>query len=100
MDYSLFFKQSLEEIKQNGNYREFAHIKREVGQLPKAKIFRNNQWSDITIWCSNDYLGMGHNNQVIKAFNHAASESGTGAGGTRNISGNNHYHIELSYNFV
>ncbi len=95
MDYYSFFKQSLDDIKQNGNYREFAHIKRIVGKLPKAQLFKNNQWKEITIWCSNDYLGMGHNEQVIESFTKATLECGAGAGGTRNISGNNHYHLEL-----
>ncbi len=96
INYNTYFSEKIESIKAEGRYRVFADIERLVGQFPKA-IYRDESGleKEITIWCSNDYLGMGQNPKVIKALQDAAARSGTGAGGTRNISGTTHYHVLL-----
>ena len=94
MNYDKILQQQIETLKNDGNYRVFANLQRQCGQFPQANhINHNNQ--EVTIWCSNDYLGMGQNRQVINAAEQALQECGVGAGGTRNISGNNHYHVLL-----
>ncbi len=95
-NYDFNFDKALRSIKKEGRYRVFNNITRKRGEFPKA-IFNNEKGitSDVTIWCSNDYLGMGQHNSVIEAFVNAAHAVGAGAGGTRNISGTSNYHVEL-----
>jgi 5-aminolevulinate synthase len=95
-NYDFIFDKALHGLKKEGRYRVFNNVTRKRGEFPKA-IFNNQEGisSDVTIWCSNDYLGMGQNNNVIEAFVNAAKAVGAGAGGTRNISGTSNYHVEL-----
>lgn len=96
MDYKKFFKDSIAQLKSEGRYREFAELKRNVGDFPEAR-YRNvlGEESDVTVWCANDYLGMGQHPNVIKAMHEAIDRVGAGSGGTRNISGTTVYHVEL-----
>ena len=95
-DYNHIFENALRQLRSEGRYRVFNNITRKLGEFPKA-VFSNEMGvkSDVTIWCSNDYLGMGQNPEVIDAFVNAAKAVGAGAGGTRNISGTSNYHVEL-----
>jgi len=95
-NYDFIFDKALHGLKKEGRYRVFNNVTRKRGEFPKA-IFNDQEGvsSDVTIWCSNDYLGMGQNNHVIEAFVNAAKAVGAGAGGTRNISGTSNYHVEL-----
>jgi 5-aminolevulinate synthase len=93
--YSDIFSSQIDQLKNEGNYRVFAEVKRERGNFPHANRHSNSQINGVTIWCSNDYLGMGQHPDVLKAMHTAIDTSGAGAGGTRNISGNTTYHIEL-----
>tara|TARA_R110002124_G_scaffold64985_2_gene177327 strand:- start:136558 stop:137790 length:1233 start_codon:yes stop_codon:yes gene_type:complete len=93
IDYDSFFSKRVEELKQDGRYRVFTTMERIVGQFPKAVWHQDDGTEkDVTIWCSNDYLGMGHHPVVIKAVKEAVELNGVGAGGTRNISGTTIYH--------
>ncbi|MGB3389331.1 MAG: 5-aminolevulinate synthase [Pseudaminobacter sp.] len=95
MNYQRFFEDAIDQIHAERRYRVFADLERIVGSFPQA-IWRNNgEKREITVWCSNDYLGMGQHEDVIRAFQQAAGNMGSGAGGTRNISGNNHPLVEL-----
>jgi 5-aminolevulinate synthase len=95
MDYERIFKSAIERLHEEGRYRVFIDILRTKGNYPNARCFGGNGPKPITVWCSNDYLGMGQNPAVIAAMEEALNEVGAGSGGTRNISGNTHYHTEL-----
>lgn len=96
MNYQEFIKNSIQALKQEGRYREFAELKREQGNFPQAS-YRNvdGEVKNVTVWCSNDYLGMGQNPIVLKAMHDAIDAVGAGAGGTRNIAGTTSYHVAL-----
>ena len=97
MDYASFFSDRLSSLHKEGRYRVFANLERVSGKHPKA-VYRDpltGKAREITVWCSNDYLGMGQNVSVQQAMANAALEQGAGVGGTRNISGTNQLHVEL-----
>lgn len=95
MDYRRFFEEAIDQLHAEKRYRVFADLERIVGRFPRATWRNNGIAREITVWCSNDYLGMGHHPDVIKAMCDTANSTGSGAGGTRNISGNNHPLVEL-----
>lgn len=95
MNYSTFFSAALQHIKDEGRYRTFVPIERSVGQFPVAKLRTASGFKDVTVWCSNDYLGVGQHPDVLSAMQEALSRYGAGTGGTRNISGNSPLHVKL-----
>ncbi len=95
MDYERFFAESLDSLRQEGRYRVFADLARHAGNFPTATYFNDDNERQVTIWCSNDYLGMGQNQAVVEAMTEAIRRAGAGSGGTRNISGTTHYHVLL-----
>ena len=94
-DYAAAIESILDKVRGEGRYREFADIKRQCGKFPLATHYAGEETSEITVWCSNDYLCMGQHPIVTAAMHAAIDDAGGGSGGTRNISGTTHYHVEL-----
>ena len=96
MNYEHIFDQAIQRLHSEGRYRVFIDILRNKGAYPNARCFAgHNGPKPITVWCSNDYLAMGQHPKVIEAMEEALHNVGAGSGGTRNIGGNTHYHVEL-----
>ncbi|MFQ5566319.1 MAG: 5-aminolevulinate synthase [Paracoccaceae bacterium] len=93
--YARFFEDKLRAVKAEGRYRVFAELARKAGAFPNADCFEAGGQRSVTIWCSNDYLGMGQHPAVMQAMTQAVASYGAGAGGTRNISGTSHPIVEL-----
>jgi 5-aminolevulinate synthase len=98
VNYDAVFEKAIDRLHAEGRYRVFIDILRNKGNYPSARCFAgHNGPKDITVWCSNDYLCMGQHPKVITAMEDALHDVGAGSGGTRNIGGNTHYHVELEH---
>jgi 5-aminolevulinate synthase len=96
MDHVARFEPLISEMKADGRYRTFVELERMAGQFPAALLRgRDGRSRRVTVWCSNDYLGMGQHPDVLTAMHDAIFRFGAGTGGTRNISGTNRQHVEL-----
>lgn len=95
MNYQRFFDEAIDQLHAERRYRVFADLERIVGAFPKARWRADGEAREITVWCSNDYLGMGQHPDVIRAMQDTAAGMGSGAGGTRNISGTTHPLVQL-----
>ena len=96
VNYRAAFEKAVDTVREEGRYRIFRDIRRVAGEFPRATWFKDdNTQQNITVWCSNDYLGMGQNPCVVEAVKSAVDAAGTGSGGTRNISGTTRYHVQL-----
>ena len=93
--YYNYFEEKLNLLKKEGNYRVFADLEKLANNFPKALNYKTDKVSEVTVWCSNDYLGMSQNRIVLDSMIEALNKVGAGSGGTRNISGTNHYHVLL-----
>ncbi|HEX4742238.1 MAG TPA: 5-aminolevulinate synthase [Caulobacteraceae bacterium] len=96
MNYRTAFEAAVAQVRREGRYRVFADLKRHCGEFPTAAwTLPSGEQRDVTVWCSNDYLGQGQNPVVLEAMHQALRDAGAGSGGTRNISGTTHHHVEL-----
>ncbi len=95
-DYKSIFKKAIADLHKEGRYRYFAQLRRTCGDFPRSKYYDGKgNVKEVTVWCSNDYLGMGQHPKVLAAMHEAVDDVGAGAGGTRNIAGTSWYHVEL-----
>ena len=95
-DYKRIFREAIEDLHREGRYRYFAQLRRKCGKFPRSDYYDGKgNVKEVTVWCSNDYLGMGQHPKVLAAMHEAVEDVGAGAGGTRNIAGTSWYHVEL-----